>query len=475
MNYRRSRATNQAFYSSRPIISDCVTKDPLAFFANECTKTQLKAFDCLLGMSNALPQLYPTQSYIARKSGCVRETVNRLLRPLEEKGLISSNFRFKTSCQYQISPYFEDLNVRRILKPIFKCLYWLPLSILLSREMRSVEECHTSNLNIYISTAGNNLSNYINGRIQHLAHERLTQAARAAALDMKRRGVMKKKVIKSLNLTERGMAKIAAFPQDAREWALMEMKDRTKPAYNPFALYCKICVEYCNSAKLFIDWALSFSLARQLSPAAAAQDYLVKDEPYIYEEIEVPADKPSNKPRVDHSTSHGNRQSHGQSKYSKKGYDNVTEPPQYKSWDGHEGPSADKIAHLRATRAAEILDSPYMCSLLSPSEINELSRQAMGPIIDSSPNRDKFGNKTETDEEILRKLKAHSATLRRPNPYLDIIIRAFEAGDTPQQALGQMLGSVTAHRVDSSTPVNQPHMYPGHAQYNVDDDSGQIF
>lgn len=450
MNYRRTRATNQAFYSARPIISDCVTKDPVAFFTNECTPTQRKIFGRMLAIANCCPELYFTQSYIAKKIGCVRETVNRLLRPFEELGLISSNFRYKTSNQYQISPYFEDLNVRRILKPIFKCLYWLPLSILLSREVRSVQECHTSNLYIYISQLNSKLAYNINCRIVSLAMSRIREAELADERDRLRRGIVKKKVVQSLNVTPLGAAKLLAFSSKAHEYAIGEFAQCTQLPDNIFATYVGLCLNYSNNHNLIPDWTLAYREMRKLGYASGMQkewEYLNKDEPVFYKEIEVETQSAnkavnSDQARERRSSSHDKRPSRGQSKYSKKGYDNAVEPPQYQSWDGHKQPDTDKIAQFRANRAAEALQSKYMLKVLSPSEVDMLVRKVASPITLSSPTRDAYGNRTETDAEILAKLKQHRDVADSTNPYLDVVIKAFEDGATAKQAMGIMMGAV---------------------------------
>ena len=397
MNYKRTRRTKQAFNFIAPIVSTRVSSDPREFLGNRRTDTVLKIMECMLSADNAFEQIYCTQSYIARKSGCTRETANRVLLELESEGIIASNYRHKRSSLYKVSEYFRDLNVRKLLKDLIPCLYWLPLAMLMAREVRSMEICHTSNLYIYISQLNNKLAYSITGRIMSLAETRIRNAERETKLDRLRRGVVKKKVVQSLNVTPLGAAKLLAFSQQAREHGISELVQCKKLPDNIFATYVALCLSYSQMHQLIPDWTLAYREMRKLGYVSEIKkewEYLDKAEPVFYKEIEVAASEKS------YSSQKG--EAKPRMAFGKE----VVEPPKYQEFTGHTQPNPDLVERLKAEGRERDIRLGIKPRLITPQ------------ITDQAPPK-------EADEERLAKFKAARAS-SSPNPFLDTMITALE-------------------------------------------------
>ena len=78
--------------------------------------------------------IHHSQSTIARKVGCSREHVNRILRKLKKLGLVNYIYRHMTSCLYRLSSFFDQRETRQQLRKYFPILWYLPVIWLMPNE-----------------------------------------------------------------------------------------------------------------------------------------------------------------------------------------------------------------------------------------------------------------------------------------------------------------------------------------------------
>jgi hypothetical protein len=272
-----------------------------------------KALSYLLAVSNKHHTIYVSQSTIARKIGSCRETANRAVAYLARMGIITKRYRHMTTCLYGIHPTFLDPEVRDELKTLFKCFFFLNISLLTSLGFRNeqlekdsyiyrqkssqTEMSHKEiirNNNIRLYTTGNHKPP--GGLSPGLAQSDRSFVNKSTC---PRRGIMTKR-IKTLKLTRAGEIKVSPFPPQAIAEADKQLRNHNKPVKDIFRLYTTFCRAYCEQHGLKIEWRNMFSQLTREGFDNDAPGINPKD-PYIYEERAIdPATPTSGKaPRID--------------------------------------------------------------------------------------------------------------------------------------------------------------------------------
>ncbi len=111
------------------------TKIPnlLALFA-EKTTTDRSILAAAFTLDNTCNDVYPSQTNLAVKAGCRRETANRKIKEFEQEDIIRTRqYRYFDTLNYYINPLFHDREVRKELSifPEFKkcfsvaTIWWL--------------------------------------------------------------------------------------------------------------------------------------------------------------------------------------------------------------------------------------------------------------------------------------------------------------------------------------------------------------
>ena len=109
-------------------------KDPYSFITENFTSAHISALDYILSLSNNYNYLYPSQSHMAKLCGFSRKHINEVLQYLRELGLIDYNYRHRNTCQYKVSSWFNNLDVRKLLRKILSSLYFLPIASIMASE-----------------------------------------------------------------------------------------------------------------------------------------------------------------------------------------------------------------------------------------------------------------------------------------------------------------------------------------------------
>jgi len=111
-----------------------IDRIPINIDFYKLNEAQRSTLNQMIGMSNVLDYIYPTQSHIAKKTGYSRKQTNISLNSLRELNLVDYNYRHLTSCEYQLSSYFNDRETRNRLVKILPNLWYLPISWIRSSE-----------------------------------------------------------------------------------------------------------------------------------------------------------------------------------------------------------------------------------------------------------------------------------------------------------------------------------------------------
>ena len=111
-----------------PVLLPIIASDPVAYL-EDCKLNSIdkSVFLHLIGMRNACMILRPSQEYIAKKTGYVRETINRSLRRLRELGLVSSVYRHMRPCIYKVAQPYLDPEIRKELRYVGKAFLFLSM------------------------------------------------------------------------------------------------------------------------------------------------------------------------------------------------------------------------------------------------------------------------------------------------------------------------------------------------------------
>lgn len=98
-----------------------ILANPELFFS-KFSASEIALLDAFIDLNNKFHNIFISQGRLADMAGIRRQRVNEKIGLLERSGLLSRYYRHLTTCQYRLSPYFEDPIIRERLKYIFKSL-----------------------------------------------------------------------------------------------------------------------------------------------------------------------------------------------------------------------------------------------------------------------------------------------------------------------------------------------------------------
>ena len=106
--------------------------------------------DCILNYSNSCHYIFPSQTTLANAAGVRRETANRIIRLLQDMGLVSTQYRHMYTSLYAVAPIFKDLEIRQQLSRLLPSLKYLPMMILMVANIYGFEESPKGLLNRFM-------------------------------------------------------------------------------------------------------------------------------------------------------------------------------------------------------------------------------------------------------------------------------------------------------------------------------------
>ena len=279
MNNSQLLLSNNNIIRSRRRCQHCRHVDPeplfktnqeLELFFRGCELYVRKIYNFLLFLHTRHREAFPKQETIARFAGVSRKTVSEVLLKLEELNLITSCYRHMSSCIYKLPRMFNDLRIRDRFKYLFNSLSLLPLQWLMMVPIAVHEPISRPqfpglfpgrvtqyNSNIYLPTI---ISMDVQRQLL-IEREKTGQSSPSRTYRTQEREPLTKELkirpivlgIKTLKLTQAGMCRLSAFPDEALLYAEKNMGYTTKIRM-PFEYFCKLCVAYCKDNRLWIDY-----------------------------------------------------------------------------------------------------------------------------------------------------------------------------------------------------------------------------
>lgn len=144
----RIRKQNQAFSLIDPQVSQEIQDNPL-YLREEFSKNELRMLNRFMYFQSTTGKIFFTQSNLARYAGLrSRQYANAFIGKLIKLGIVISNYRHKTSCQYKVSSFFNGFSVRKLLRGILPALAFFPIVAL----EPVIEKKWTQYNSIYLNT-----------------------------------------------------------------------------------------------------------------------------------------------------------------------------------------------------------------------------------------------------------------------------------------------------------------------------------
>ncbi len=264
-----SKETNQVCQKSFPDV---------AFFFNLHSRKQ-ELLDILFELDCRYKGVvFISQRKLAALLGISREWTNKLIAYLVEHKILSIEHNRNHSNYYILSEHFKSFDLCKSLSKIFKNLY-IPAVFLSFSEAAptAVSEKDFTHTNV----------NYLyNKRIRNTYNQSTKKIGEAV---MKNEFSVALREIKSISLTDAGMAILSAFPDEALRNTDVETRN-IKNLRNPFGFFYARCKKYCIDNNLIPNWELQRTLLYQYEIRA--------DSPMIFEKKEsTPLQVSANKPK----------------------------------------------------------------------------------------------------------------------------------------------------------------------------------
>jgi hypothetical protein len=239
-----------------------IAANPVQWIEDNFKGTQLKVFHEIIKHFNFSHKVFPSQIGIAKRLGIRRETVNRAMAKLSRLGFIGWFRRFNQSNIYQINHIFRDPIIRRELRFMFRIFYFIPLSIaLLTPFVNSESPPKYKFDNEYIFKKKSHYQENRNILHSFLPKKPGPKSDPKPGGEARRGKTMEVKdpaIVKELNLTRAGEIKLAVFTQEAKDWAMQELRKYGKPIGNVFGYYWTLCKQYHEAHNIAFDKKESF-------------------------------------------------------------------------------------------------------------------------------------------------------------------------------------------------------------------------
>lgn len=221
------------------------------------SRAKRRILNFLIMLNNQHEDVFPSQTTLAEVADVCRQHANDILKQLEGDGLILRNYRHKKSCQYKISSWFYNLDLRTQLTPYLdalKCLpYFIPFTVSMLLSVCTTQQDYNYNyLNIKTqrySTTRDYGSIKSTQKRYHMGEIRGTHPLNY--FDPTLSPVFS--ALKNIKLTEAGKIWLSIFPDMCIKLA-DEQLGRCLDVKNPCAYLFKVALEECKKRNIQPDW-----------------------------------------------------------------------------------------------------------------------------------------------------------------------------------------------------------------------------
>lgn len=274
------------------VLAPGVKENPVSYL-EDIPKNYKAIFNVILGIYNTTQRnhIYPSLEYICEKTKLSLATVKRCLKFLSSKGLLSKFQRGfnKTNC-YRVHPMFLDAEVRKELRFVFRCFYYIPIALLMvvpvwgdivnQRKHYIFERVSSYKENRNLNNK--NLPNPPNAQSRVFAKSTGGKSQKGGGCirkeRIKRMDPRDYKNIERLNLTEAGVIKLSAFPPQAIAAAMIRLQGITKPVDDIFRFVFAVSRQWCEE--------------RGEKPNFRETSHLLREKGYTFDSPSIDAENP---------------------------------------------------------------------------------------------------------------------------------------------------------------------------------------
>ena len=284
-----------------------VQENAISYIENLST-TDKEIFNVLIGiyMTTKYSRIHPSLDYIAEKTNKSLATVKRATKRFSEDGLLSKHQSgFNKSNFYRLHPMFEDKNVRKELRFVFRCFYFIPIALLMSVPGWSNVENQRKH---YIFSRVSSYQEKRNKVNNNLPNPPITKSpgfsgapgrkSQKGGGDIRKERIKRMdprdyKNIERLNLTEAGVIKLSAFPPEAIAAAMIRLQGLTKPVDDIFRFVFAVSKQWCEG--------------KGIKPNFRESTFLLKEKGYSFDTPSIDAESPVVMKKRPDSTKEKNR------------------------------------------------------------------------------------------------------------------------------------------------------------------------
>ena len=245
-NYvKRRRKKKQEWGKKSPILTTKIAADPEHYFRDVSLGERL-LLNALFMLDIRHRFIYVSQDKLAERAGITRQHCNYLLDRFEKVGIISSNYRHMTSCEYKVSSYFNNPHIRSALSHIFSAFRGLSLALL---TQLNIQGCKDNNLLEKLGKRSGFCKNFVD-----ICKSSVSVMEKLAFSVFGKDPLSP--VVRSLEfLSFEEMLKMSAFPDEALKHG-KKMYERVSNVRDPYRWLFKVCSVYCRENDIQQDWAI---------------------------------------------------------------------------------------------------------------------------------------------------------------------------------------------------------------------------
>jgi len=275
-----------------------IEQNSLIEFFKSFSLAQRKVLNYFLAMRMRHQSIYSSQARIAAYAGITRQYCNRIIDWLYELGLIGRLYRHRQTCIYQVSEFFDNIDVRLKLVGVFAAFGYLTLFSMfeaaaahynqkkneLTPFIRSgVKIKKKITIDTLFTTNEESLKKIVTIELLDARYARKEKTgewmdfeAKVAMFDKIGAGCKPEDIIPGqiealtdkLNLTLWGKLHLMAFPLDAISYAVTHLANA--PVWkSKWTAFDDLCKEFCLQKDIKPDWRLMYDLLKAFDAPAS--------------------------------------------------------------------------------------------------------------------------------------------------------------------------------------------------------------
>lgn len=238
-------------------------KGLLQAISSNLSENERLVLDFLLYYKHKFPQVFISQTLIARSIAVARETANRIIKRLVDKKFIVKKKRFNTTSLYFVNPVFFKFQHNKEIKKILPALKKWSLCTLLAFFSTTI----TSSPHYYINNTsctdresiyrGVKSSQFYNSK--KLSSNKIKNGEKVDDIVI---SPLMIRITKLLCLSKWGQIKLFVIPEAALSHALSHYV-KSRDIKNSFSWFFVRSRDYCKHNGLAIDWNLFYILKKR--------------------------------------------------------------------------------------------------------------------------------------------------------------------------------------------------------------------